>query len=174
MKKIILGIFSTVLLLVSCQNAPKTVETSTIPTPVPVPPPPPTETTNCYYKNDRKDVTAVQLTISGSEVTGFYAWEPYEKDGAHGSLKGTKTGDEITAIFKYMIEGSVESEEVIFKIADGKLLKADGELVDKKGILVIKDKTKIKWNETFPSVDCAKTTEIVKRTKETCEMIAKQ
>jgi hypothetical protein len=130
--------------------------------------------TTCYEMRFKKDVTAVELTIKGDDVTGFYAWEPYEKDGGHGALKGKKTGDQITAIFNYMIEGSIQSEEVMFKMEGGKLLKSTNELVDKKGVLVIKDKTKMKWGETLTATDCAKIKTQIDNAKQTVDMIAKQ
>jgi hypothetical protein len=201
MKKI-LFILLTIALCNACNDAPKppatptTAETPTAPrvattpttptvgttptAPAPVtataPTPAPTAATGttCYEMRFKKDVTAVELTIKGDDVTGFYAWEPYEKDGGHGSLKGKKTGDQITAIFNYMIEGSIQSEEVMFKMEGGKLLKSTNELVDKKGVSVIKDKTKMKWGETFSPTDCAKVKGPIDNAKDIAGMIAKQ
>ena len=73
-----------------------------------------------------------------------------------------------------MIEGSIQSEEVMFKIAGDKLLQAKNELADKKGVLVIKDKTKLKWDESFSTTDCAKIKSSIDNAKEMAAMIAKQ
>jgi hypothetical protein len=177
----------------ACNDAPKAPATPTAPTVATTPTAPTTPTvataptapttpttpaatsaTTCYEMRFKKDITAIELTMSGDDVTGFYAWEPYEKDGGRGTLKGKKTGDQITAIFNYMIEGSIQSEEVMFKMEDGKLLKATNELVDKKGVLVIKDKTKMKWGDTFTATDCAKIKTSIDNAKDIAKMIAKQ
>jgi hypothetical protein len=201
MKKILFSLLCAATLS-ACNDAPKapatptTAETPTAPTVAPTPttptvattpttPAPVTATaptpaptaatgTSCYEMRFKKDVTAVELTIKGDDVSGFYAWEPYEKDGGHGTLKGKKTGDQITAIFNYMIEGSIQSEEVMFKMEGGKLLKSTNELVDKKKVSVIKDKTKMKWGETFTAADCAKIKAQIDNAKSTADMIAKE
>ncbi len=146
--------------------------TTTVTTP---PPAPTTSTTTCYEKSEGKDLTAVELTVTNDGVSGYYAWEPHEKDGAHGFFTGTKTGDLITAIYTYMIEGSIQSEEVMFKMENGKLLKARAELTDPKndGNLVIKDKSKVKWVEILTPVDAAKVAGAVKNSKEVYAMIQK-
>jgi hypothetical protein len=180
MKKIILGMLC-MSLLGSCNDTPKPPAAPAAP-PAPATPtvaaaPAPVATasaTSCYEMRFKKDITAVELTMTGDDVTGFYAWEPDQKDGGRGTLKGKKTGDQITAIFNYMIEGSIQSEEVMFKIAGDKLLKANNELVDKKGVLVIKDKTKLKWDESFSTTDCAKIKASIDHAKEMAAMIAKQ
>ena len=180
MKKIILSLLC-IAILGACNDVPK-------PTAAPAAPPAPAtptvaaapapvaaaSATSCYEMRFKKDITAVELTMTGDDVTGFYAWEPYQKDGGRGTLKGKKTGDQITALFNYMIEGSIQSEEVMFKIAGDKLLQAKNELVDKKGVLVIKDKTKLKWDESFSTTDCAKIKSSIDNAKEIAAMIAKQ
>lgn len=112
--------------------------------------------TTCYAIFDKKDVTAVQLIIKGDKVTGYMDWAPFEKDGGHGILTGTRSGNDITADYTYMIEGSKNTEEVLFKIDGKTLLQAQGELVEKTGKLVIKDKAKAKFSKSFATVDCAK------------------
>jgi hypothetical protein len=180
MKQIILSLLC-VATLGACNDAPKPPTAPPAPTaptvaatPAPAATAPASSATTCYEMRFKKDITAVELTMTGDDVTGFYAWEPDQKDGGHGTLKGKKTGDQITAIFNYMIEGSIQSEEVMFKIAGDKLLKANNELVDKKGVLVIKDKTKLKWDESFSTTDCPKIKAQIDHAKEIAAMIAKQ
>jgi hypothetical protein len=186
MKKIVFSLLCAAT-LGACNDAPKSPATPTTPTVATTPTTPtaptaatapttPTAATGsaCYALRFKKDVTAIELTTTGDDVTGFYAWEPDQKDGGHGTLKGKKTGDQITAIFNYMIEGSIQSEEVMFKIAGDKLLKATNELTEKKGVLVIKDKTKMKWDESFSTTDCAKIKAQIDNAKQTADMIAKQ
>ena len=161
----------------ACQNKPGTPATpeTTVPeTTAERSPGKPLTKTTCYENRFGKDVTAIELTVVGDQVDGFYAWEPHEKDGARGMFKGKKTGDEITADFIYMIEGSIQSEEIIFKIAGDKLLKGEGELQEKGEKLVIKDKTKLSWKETFNIVDCAVIREPIARAVDVYGRIVKQ
>lgn len=127
------------------------------------PPPPPAATievkadTLCFeYIFNKKDITTVQLVVKGDNITGDMHWHPYEKDGAHGTLKGVKKGDVITADYAYMIEGSNQMEEVIFKLEGDKLSKLVGELTEKGEKLVIKDPSKAKYTEVYPKADCSK------------------
>jgi hypothetical protein len=114
------------------------------------------EGTKCYLLTEGKDVTAAQLSIKGSTVTGYFDWAPFEKDGGHGYLKGVREGNLIKADYTYMIEGSKNVEAVVFKMEGDKLLQAQGELVEKKGKLVIKDMAKVTYTTSLNAVDCAK------------------
>ena len=96
------------------------------------------EQTLCFEQKLNKDITTVKLIINGDAVSGEMNWTPWEKDGASGTLKGKKIGDEIIADYDYMIEGSNQSEEKIFKLEGDKLLVKVGELMDgKNGKLIM-------------------------------------
>jgi hypothetical protein len=176
MKNLLMMAFAITLVLAACNRTPadKKAETS-VAAPAPTPAaaaqatPAATDTshtkswgmasidgTTCYAIFDKKDVTAVQLIIKGDKVTGYMDWAPFEKDGGHGILTGTRSGNDITADFLYFIEGSKNTEEVLFKIDGKTLLQAQSELVEKKGKLVIKDKAKAKFSKSFATVDCDK------------------
>jgi hypothetical protein len=175
MKSVCFSLFFALTMLFACKNeTPKPVVQVPAPTPPPVVAPVAPSPTSCYVRNVGKDITAIELTTVGEAVTGYYAWEPFEKDGGRGSLKGTKTGDVITAIFEYMVEGSIQSEEVMFKLEGDKLMQASAPLKDVKGVSIIKDKTKIDWTkEVFATVDCAKVKSSIDNAKEVTEMIMK-
>lgn len=116
---------------------------------------PSTDETLCFELKEGKDVTTVKLIMKGDEITGEMNWTPWEKDGAVGTLKGKKVGDEIVADYDYMIEGSNQSEEKIFKIDGDKLLIKEGELIEgKDGKLIMKDPAKAKFKETLVKVSC--------------------
>jgi hypothetical protein len=145
------SIFAFALLvgMIACTNAPEQkAETATTGSTTPT-----TETT-CYLFTLQKDSSAVQITIEGNNVTGYYDWRPWEKDGAHGSLTGKKSGDMITADYKYMIEGSIQTEEVIFKMGADNLTKMEGELEEKNGKLVLKDPAKAQAGDVLKKIDC--------------------
>jgi hypothetical protein len=104
-----------------------------------------------------QDSTKVSLTIDGTDVTGDMAWLPYEKDGAIGTIKGTKEGDIIKGTYSYTIEGSEQTEEVEFKLENDQLLKKEGELTEKvanSGNLIFKDSSKDVFKTILKKVDC--------------------
>ncbi len=110
--------------------------------------------TFCYEFHLKKDVNSVQLIVAGEEVTGELDYLPYEKDSAIGKLKGKKKGNEIVADWTATIEGNTQKEEVRFKMADDKLMRASGVLVERGGKMVLKDPTKAKYAETFTKMSC--------------------
>lgn len=101
-----------------------------------------------------KDTTAVRLVIIGDEVTGTYDWLPAEKDSARGTLTGNIKNGIITAIYDYMIEGSKQKEEVIFKMEVNQLLVKKGELEEVGDLLKLKNPAEAKFSEVIPRVIC--------------------
>lgn len=110
--------------------------------------------TFCYEFHLKKDVNSVQLIVAGDDVTGTMDYMPYEKDSAHGTLKGKKKGNEIVADWKVTIEGNKQMEEVRLKMAGDKLLRAGGALAERGGKMVLKDPATAKYTESFTKVSC--------------------
>lgn len=171
MKKTLTGLLLVAVFLVSCQNTPKQPESENT---EPRSGGKPLTKTTCYELRFGPDITAIELTVVGDEVSGFMAWEPDQKDGARGMFKGQKVGDEIIAVFDYMIEGSIQSEEVVFKTEGYKLLQGRDEMDDKGGQLTFKNKIKLDWEETFTLTDCANIQEPIARAVDVYGMIQKQ
>lgn len=89
------------------------------------------------------------------EVVGILDYTFAEKDGAHGTIKGTRDGNMITAKWSYTVEGSEQAEEVVFKLENNKAFKGNGELVEgEDGTLRLKDPAKATWEESFDQVNC--------------------
>lgn len=154
MKKMLFLVIIMGITLVSCE--PKKVEQKAAEMP---PPPPPVAVvdTLCFELVFNKvDITTVQMTVKGDSVTGEMHWHPHEKDGSHGTLKGIKKGNTITADYDYMIEGSSQIEEVIFILEGDKLIQMTGELVEKGNKMVLKDPSKAKKDEVFSKANCSK------------------
>jgi hypothetical protein len=116
----------------------------------------PTIDASCFVHALKKDSTFVQLVITGDNVTGKMTWQPYQKDGARGTLKGKKVGDVITVDYDYMIEGNQQMEEKVFILRGDSLLVKSGELTDKNGKLVLKNLAKATVRQTLVKADCRK------------------
>lgn len=166
MKNLILFLSFTLLAVVGCQNPseqktetatdtpPNVSANDTVQTPIAG-----GSTFTCYeFTTKGKDKYSCQIETRATLnpfVSGYYNWAPYEKDGAHGILKnGIIENGFLTADYIYMIEGNVQSEEVYFKIDSDKLTKMSGELVEKDGKLVAKDKNKMQQEIVMPKVEC--------------------
>jgi hypothetical protein len=86
--------------------------------------------TFCFLYAENKDTTYVSLMIDGTKVSGEMTWQPYEKDGARGTLSGTKLDSgELELMYAYMIEGSNQTETKVMKIDGDRLLIKVGELL---------------------------------------------
>ncbi len=155
MKKILF--FAVCLLaMASCQNAgPTDTETTGADTTAVETPAAATPEVSCFYLAEGKDTTWASLTIAADgTVTGSFDWVPWEKDSARGTLTGKKDGEVITAMYDYMIEGSQQKEEKMFKISGGQMFEANGELTEGEGgILKLKDPAKVEW-KAFAKMEC--------------------
>lgn len=133
----------------------------------PAPPPPPAEpaapavpkakfAVNCFEQRfPDGSVLSFQYTEYYNDVVGILDYTFAEKDGAHGTFKGKKKDNLITATWSYTVEGSNQTEEILIKIEGDKATKAFGELKEGKGgALSLKDPAAVTWAETFTRVQC--------------------
>lgn len=128
--------------------------------------------TSCYLLLFKKDTNALQLTVNpDNTVTGFLAWEPFEKDGARGWIDAVKDGELVKGNFTYMIEGSTQSEEVVFKLLENAVAKGRGALDVKGDRLVIIDKSSLVFDDVYKKVDCSAIAGPVNNAKAVVEMI---
>lgn len=116
-------------------------------------------TTYCFVAafapdSDYPDTLSVRLIIIGDEVTGKYDWIAAGKDTARGTLTGRIKNGIITAIYDYVIEGSNQKEEMIFKMEVNQLLVKKGKLEEVGDILKLKNPAEAKFSLVIPRVIC--------------------
>ena len=158
----VLFLFLSFSLLWSCKNdktPQKTDSVKELPTETKEPEETALNDTYCYLAThgtdaNYKDTTSVKLTIIGNEIIGTYNWIPAGKDSARGTLTGTIENKIITAIYDYVIEGSNQKEEVIFKMEVNQLLVKKGALEEIDGILKLKNSETAAFSEAIPRVIC--------------------
>ncbi|MBP6623633.1 MAG: hypothetical protein KA198_00585 [Chitinophagaceae bacterium] len=141
---------SSLFFLISCEDTKKetTPETTTTKE---------TIEESCFLMAKNRDTTTVNLKIENNQVSGSMEWLPYEKDGAHGTLAGTKNPNgEMNLIYTYTIEGSNQTSEEIMKIENNQLLVKKGELIDPNndGHTKFKDAATAVYADTLQKVDC--------------------
>ncbi|HQV37459.1 MAG: hypothetical protein IPL81_05430 [Flavobacteriales bacterium] len=100
------------------------------------------------------DSLYIRLDILGELANGVYNWLPEEKDHMIGSFQGSIDGDEVTAVYTYTAEGATGKQEVLFKVEDGQLRVATGEMETSEGVILFKDKSQVTYGEPIPKVDC--------------------
>ncbi|GEN77769.1 hypothetical protein CHA01nite_35090 [Chryseobacterium hagamense] len=111
----------------------------------------------CFMKTEDRDTTYVHLMISGSNVNGEMTWQPWEKDGAQGTLSGKLvSAHEMELLYDYTIEGSKQTEAKFMKIEGNKLYILTGELTDPEnnGHLKYKNILKAVYSEVLTPTTC--------------------
>ena len=141
--------------ITGCKNETKSADKAPVASPVSTP-----KTTElCYQFIRNRDTSTCQLTVNDTgDFTGYYSTTIYEKDGRFGLLTGkTNFGkDTLVADFKYVQEGEIATEEVIFIKSPSKLTKLESTVFDKNGNPVMSDRKKLKAGDALLQVDCTK------------------
>ncbi len=122
----------------------------------------------CYLMTMNKDTTSCKLSVAANgDISGFYSVSIYEKDGSFGIIKGKLIGsDTVSVDFKYMQEGTVSTEPLMFVLKDNKLINMVSDEFDNDGRMIMSNHKKLKAGETLIAVDCEKIGGIVKYIKE--------
>ena len=102
-----------------------------------------------------EETTRVSLSIEGDAVNGIQTWEVPDAHGTIGSLEGMLgEGGILRLRHDYTIEGSDQSEEVIYRLEGDTLLLGEGELVETKGgLLKLKDPSAVEFTKTLARVE---------------------
>lgn len=158
MMKNILFVLSGFALLAACTPAEKPAATAVAPTaPAAAPAVPKAKfATHCFEQHlPDSSVFCLYYTVYYDEITGILDYTFTDKDGAHGTFKGTMNDNLITATWDYVVEGSHQTEDILIKIEGDKAYRANGELKeDKDGRLSLKDPSKVNWDEVYTRVQC--------------------
>ncbi len=105
---------------------------------------------NCYIYTKNRDTATLELNIAGEELTGLLAYKFFEKDSNTGKIAGELKGDTIIAEYIFDSEGLRSVREVIFvKKDDGNIYEGTGEVIEKQGKMVFKDRSALKFNPTM-------------------------
>lgn len=102
---------------------------------------------SCYAEQYDQYISVIQIQQDKDTLQGYYTYEPYEKDRGYGTFTGKVSGDQINAKLTYIMEGGVNEESSLFKLADGNLIQAIGKT---------DDASKIEWANTYKRIDCSK------------------
>ncbi|MDJ1480757.1 hypothetical protein QNI16_09705 [Cytophagaceae bacterium YF14B1] len=110
----------------------------------------PVSTTECYSYVTDKDTIATQFTLADGNITGALQYKLFEKDKNTGSLTGQMHGDTLVAEYSFMSEGVQSVREVVFLKKDDNLIEGFGDIEEKEGKMVFKDKAALKFDSNTP------------------------
>lgn len=114
------------------------------------------QTYECYAYMSKKDTAFMHINIADSIVTGNLKYALFEKDSNDGKLNGKLKGDTLLADYKFVSEGVESVREVVFLKKGKDWLEGFGEVEEKAGSVVFKDKTKLKFQKglLFKMTEC--------------------
>lgn len=118
-----------------------------------------TSPSHCYqYKKDGETMSCQLSVNEKGDFTGYYAWYIEEKDGTQGVLKGKNSfkSDTLLMTHKYIQEGELATEPLVFVKKGDNLIQLESTEVDKNGKMVFSNKKKLKLGNILTKVDCAK------------------
>ena len=105
-----------------------------------------TQTETCYQHTKDSSTIRLNVTINDNMITGNLTYDYYQKDKSKGTIKGQLKSDTLFADYTFMSEGVESVREVVFiKTANG-WIEGYGEIDDKDGKVVFKNRNKITFD----------------------------
>lgn len=118
---------------------------------------PKTSSSDCYVYIKNRDTASLKINMHGEELTGELDYRLFEKDSNKGTIAGEMKGDTIIAEYTFDSEGMRSVREVIFvKKDDGNIYEGTGDVMEKSGKMVFKDRGALKFSPTmvFTKTNC--------------------
>ncbi|MOA11455.1 hypothetical protein D3C78_1313980 [compost metagenome] len=118
---------------------------------------PKASSSDCYQYIKNKDTASLKINIEGEELTGDLNYNLFEKDRNSGTIAGEMKGDTIIAEYTFDSEGMRSVREVVFvKRVDGNIYEGTGEVMEKGGKMVFKDRSALKFSPAmvFTKTNC--------------------
>lgn len=112
--------------------------------------------TECYSYIKNRDTATLKINTENEELTGDLAYNLFEKDSNKGTIAGEMKGDTIIAEYIFNSEGMSSIREIVLLRKDGKLYEGYGDVEEKRGKMVFKDRSKLKFGDAivFSKTDC--------------------
>jgi hypothetical protein len=105
-----------------------------------------TQTETCYQHTKDSSTIKLNIKIYDSMVTGNLLYDYYQKDRSAGKIKGELKSDTLFANYTFVSEGVESEREVVFLKTVNGWVEGYGEIDDKDGKVMFKDKSKITFD----------------------------
>lgn len=111
---------------------------------------------SCYSYATNGDTFSLKLTIAESQVLGTLSYNFAQKDDNTGTLEGTNINKVIVADYTFVSEGQKSVREVAFQKVGRTYVEGFGEMEERNGKMVFKDRNAIKFDGPviYQSVPC--------------------
>ena len=114
-----------------------------------------TQIETCYQHTKDSSTIKLNIKINDNIVTGDLLYDYYQKDRSAGKIKGELKSDTLFANYTFVSEGVESEREVVFiKTASG-WVEGYGEIDDKDGKVIFKDKSKITFDNNVVLTETA-------------------
>lgn len=112
--------------------------------------------TECYSYIKNRDTATLKINTENEELTGDLVYNLFEKDSNKGTIAGEMKGDTIIAEYIFNSEGMSSIREIVLLKKDGKLYEGYGDVEEKSGKMVFKDRSKLKFGDAivFTKTNC--------------------
>lgn len=105
-----------------------------------------TKTETCYQHTKDSSTIKLNVTINDNMVTGNLSYDYYQKDKSRGTIKGELKSDTLFANYTFMSEGIESVREVVFIKTINGWVEGYGEVDDKDGKVIFKNRNKITFD----------------------------
>jgi hypothetical protein len=99
----------------------------------------------CYAFVKNRDTVSMKIHAKGEEYSGDLSYNLFEKDRNKGTFGGEMKGDTLITEYTFDSEGMRSVREAVFLKKDGKLYEGFGEVLEKEGKTVFKDRSKLNF-----------------------------
>lgn len=152
MRKIILTLVVVTQLFTACQseNNKKDIDSTLTSEKINI------SETYCYSFIKNNDTAKLNFINTNGITTGELSYSLYQKDKNKGIIEGEMKGDTLIVDYTFDSEGSESVREVVFLQRNNQLIEGFGDVEEKDGKTVFKDKSKLIFGNSivFKKVDC--------------------
>ena len=114
-----------------------------------------TQSEACYQHTKDSSTIKLNVIVNDNMVTGNLTYDYFQKDKSKGTIKGELKSDTLFADYTFMSEGIESVREVVFiKTANG-WVEGYGEIDDKDGKVVFKNRDKITFDNNVVLTETA-------------------
>ena len=106
----------------------------------------------CYSMMVNRDTASLQMQVKGSQATGSISYDLDGKDRNDGTFEGEVMNDRLTGWYLFRSEGLMSVRQVAFRIGNGYLWPANGEVMVRNDSTFFKDISKLNFDSTRPFV----------------------
>ena len=110
---------------------------------------------SCYQNINGKDTVLLSISGEAITVTGLLSYNYYEKDKSSGDIQGNMYGDTLIGEYSFQSEGTTSVREVAFLKRDDTFVEGYGDVEEKDGKMVFKNRSSLKFTgHPLKKVDC--------------------